>query len=219
MKKKEKPVFYSSRPLEIPSSTWLFHIEGLDELSKTGISFEDNGKFDIDSIHSKLIQTGNGDTLNIGSILITSESDINNLKETLKNQISQMDKQASIKYIVIVCDECTNPKSIEHLEKQLNTTIDQIIANDPQTLAITLTTKESARIRRARQAEVVNNNGTNITIATFYSDEYPIMFNLFFWTSLVLAIIVISIVYVFLTLDPGADTIIYRMTAPRLKVD
>lgn len=52
-----------------------------------------------------------------------------------------------------------------------------------------------------------------------YSENYPVMFNLFFWTSLVLGIIVISIVYVFLTLDPGADTIIYRLTAPRLKVD
>ena len=52
-----------------------------------------------------------------------------------------------------------------------------------------------------------------------YSDEYPTMFNLFFWTSLGLVLILISIVYVFLTLDPGADTIIYRMTAPRLKVD
>ena len=59
----------------------------------------------------------------------------------------------------------------------------------------------------------------NITIATMYSDEYPVMFNLFFWTSLVLVLVIISIVYVFLTLDPGADTIIYRMTAPRLKVD
>jgi renin receptor len=52
-----------------------------------------------------------------------------------------------------------------------------------------------------------------------YSDAYPVMFNLFFWTSLALVLIVISIAYVFLTLDPGADTIIYRMTAPRLKVD
>ncbi len=52
-----------------------------------------------------------------------------------------------------------------------------------------------------------------------YSDEYPVMFNLFFWTALIFALIVISIVYVFLTLDPGSDTIIYRMTAPRLKAD
>lgn len=104
---------------------------------------------------------------------------------------------------------------------------------DPQTLAITLTTKESARVRRARQAEPTvslnlfpfsfenpfNIQNSTITIATMYSDEYPTMFNLFFWTSLVFALIVISIVYVFLTLDPGADTIIYRMTAPRMKVD
>jgi renin receptor len=52
-----------------------------------------------------------------------------------------------------------------------------------------------------------------------YSDEYPVMFNLFFWTSLALTLMVISIIYVFLNLDPGADTIIYRMTTPRLKVE
>jgi hypothetical protein len=39
--KQQQPLFYSSRPLEIPSSTWLFHIEGLDRLSDNGISLED----------------------------------------------------------------------------------------------------------------------------------------------------------------------------------
>jgi len=141
---------------------------------------------------------------------------MNNLDQTLKNQISQMDKQASVQYIVIVCDDCKNDKSIEQLKKHLNNTIGQIIEKDAQTLAMTLSTKESARVRRARQADPVSNN---ITIATMYSDEYPTMFNIFFWTTLVFAIIIISIVYVFLTLDPGSDTIIYRMTAPRLKVD
>jgi hypothetical protein len=213
---KEKPFFYSSRPLEIPSSTWLFHIEGLDGLSNTGISLEDNGEFDIDSIRSKLIGIGNGDALNIGAILITSESDIDDLGQTLKNQISQLNPQGSIKYLVIVCDECNNDNSIQQLVYQLKKKIDKIIAHDPQALVITLATKESARVRRARQIEA---SSSNVTIATMYSDEYPIMFNLFFWTSLVLVLIVISIVYVFLTLDPGADTIIYRMTAPRLKAE
>ena len=108
----------------------------------------------------------------------------------------------------------------------------QITKSDPDAFTIALATKETARIRRARstQAEVIVENSidcylycsiqvANITIATMYSDEYPTMFNLFFWTSLVLVLIVISIVYVFLTLDPGSDTIIYRMTTPRLKVD
>jgi len=112
----------------------------------------------------------------------------------------------------VVCDDCQPDK----LKAHLKAAIDKIIANEPQALAMTLVTKESGRVRRARQVEEV---GQNITIATMYSDEYATMFNLFFWTSLALVIILISIVYVFLTLDPGADTIIYRMTAPRLKVD
>ncbi|CAF2056489.1 unnamed protein product [Rotaria magnacalcarata] len=212
----EQPFFYSSRPLEIPSSTWLFHVEGFDNLSNNGIALEDDDEFDINSIHSKLSQIGNQDTLNIGSILINSKSDMDNLEQTLKTQISQMNDQTSIKYIVIVCEDCKDDKSSEQLQNQLKTTIDQIIAKNPQTLAMTLATKEIAHVRRARQTTQVNKN---ITIATMYSDEYPVMFNLFFWTSLVLALIVISIAYVFLTLDPGADTIIYRMTTPRLKAD
>ncbi|CAF4650979.1 unnamed protein product [Rotaria socialis] len=183
----EQPFFYSSRPLEIPSSTWLFHVEGFDNLFNNGTALEDNSKSDMD-----------------------------NLEQTLKTQISQMNDQASIKYIVIVCEDCKDDKSSEQLQNQLKTTIDQIIAKNPQTLAMTLATKEIARVRRARQTTQVSKN---VTIATMYSDEYPVMFNLFFWTSLVLALIVISIAYVFLTLDPGADTIIYRMTTPRLKAD
>ncbi len=70
-----------------------------------------NGEFDIDSIRSKLIGIGNGDALNIGAILIvsdysdeiifsnsflkTSESDIDDLGQTLKNQISQLNPQVN----------------------------------------------------------------------------------------------------------------------------
>jgi hypothetical protein len=31
-----------------------------------------------------------------------------------------------MKYIVIVCDECSNEKSVKQLENQLKTTIDQV---------------------------------------------------------------------------------------------
>ncbi|CAF3378826.1 unnamed protein product [Rotaria sp. Silwood1] len=145
-----------------------------------------------------------------------SKSDLNNFEQALKDQLSRIDQQATVNYIVIVCDDCKDDNAAQQIQNQLKTKIDKIISNDPQTLAMTLITKESARVRRARQVETTS---ANITIAEMYSDEYPVMFNLFFWTSLVLALIVISIAYVFLTLDPGADTIIYRMTTPRLKVD
>jgi len=175
--KEEPAIFYSKNPFEIPSPVWILHVEGVDKLSDDGILLEDNVEFDIESISSKLSHTGSSNELTTGSILISLESDINNLGGNLQNQISQMDKQASIKYVVIVCDDCNNDKSIQQIQTQLKITIDQIVATNPQTLAITLTTKESARVRRARQVERLS---ANVTIATMYSDEYPTMFNLFF---------------------------------------
>ncbi|CAF2532546.1 unnamed protein product [Rotaria sp. Silwood2] len=157
--------------------------------------------------------------MSIINLFQSSKSDLNNFEQALKDQLSRINEQTSVNYIVIVCDDCHDDNATQELQNQLKKAIDKIIANDPQTLAMTLTTKQSARIRRARAAEGVSANETNVTIAEMYSDNYPVMFNLFFWTSLALALVVIAIVYVFLTLDPGADTIIYRMTAPRLKVD
>ncbi|CAF2392045.1 unnamed protein product [Rotaria sp. Silwood2] len=157
--------------------------------------------------------------MSIINLFQSSKSDLNNFEQALKDQLSRINEQTSVNYIVIVCDHCHDDNATQELQNQLKKAIDKIIANDPQTLAMTLTTKQSARIRRARAAEGVSANETNVTIAEMYSDNYPVMFNLFFWTSLALALVVIAIVYVFLTLDPGADTIIYRMTAPRLKVD
>jgi renin receptor len=56
-------------------------------------------------------------------------------------------------------------------------------------------------------------------VAIFYSDQYPAMFNLLFWTSLILAVALIGITYGMMNMDPGLDTVIYRMTSNRIKKD
>jgi len=213
---KEEPFFYSSKPLQIPESVWLFHVEGLDHLTNTGIRLVQGNGFHIDNIDTQLSKTDDSNSLITGTVLITSESDIDHLGETLQNQVSQMSGDGLMKYLIILCDECNNERAVERVDQTLKNIITDVVAKNPQGLVMTLVTKESGRIRRARQADT---STSNITIATFYSDEYSTMFNLFFWTSLVFAIIIIAIVYVFLTLDPGADTIIYRMTTPRLKAE
>jgi len=45
------------------------------------------------------------------------------------------------------------------------------------------------------------------------------MFNLLFWTSLILAVALIGITYGMMNMDPGLDTVIYRMTSNRIKKD
>jgi len=58
-----------------------------------------------------------------------------------------------------------------------------------------------------------------LNVAVFYSDNYPVMFHLLFWTSLVIGLTVIGITCGMYKMDPGLDTVIYRMTSQRIKKD
>lgn len=72
------------------------------------------------------------------------------------------------------------------------------------------------------KAEIVgekNNTNKILNKAEFYSDQYPAMFNLLFWTTLLLAIAIFGISYGMFNIDPGLDTVIYRMTSQRIKKD
>jgi len=51
-----------------------------------------------------------------------------------------------------------------------------------------------------------------------YDDDYPVVFNIILWMTLFLALAVYVISYGLWNLDPG-DTIIYRMTSQRMKID
>lgn len=70
------------------------------------------------------------------------------------------------------------------------------------------------------EPKVLNNDDKNVSNpAEFYSDQYPAMFNLIFWTSLILGLAVFFITYSMWSMDPGLDTVIYRMTSQRIKKD
>lgn len=78
----------------------------------------------------------------------------------------------------------------------------------------------SVPLRSRRQAVVGSGVDPKVTNeAVFYSDQYPAMFNLIFWTSLILGLAVFGIAYGMWNMDPGLDTVIYRMTSQRIKKD
>ena len=115
----------------------------------------------------------------------------------------------------------------EHLAKSIDKIITEYQTNcTSDLLALVLTHKEHSGtqtdseqiIRFKRQA----NDPKAIKIsneAVFYSDNYPAMFNLFFWTGLLLAVSVFGVSYCMWNMDPGVDTVIYRMTSQRTKKD
>lgn len=52
-----------------------------------------------------------------------------------------------------------------------------------------------------------------------YDADYPAIFNIILWFVVVLVFTLIAIVYALMDMDPGRDSIIYRMTSTRMKKD
>jgi len=58
-----------------------------------------------------------------------------------------------------------------------------------------------------------------VGLAMFYDTNYSVEFNILFWVSLFLGVAVAGIAVWIWHMDPGKDSLIYRMTTTRLKKD
>ena len=56
-------------------------------------------------------------------------------------------------------------------------------------------------------------------VAGVYSEMYPIFFNIFLWGGIAFALVIFAVAYGIWVMDPGKDSIIYRMTSQRIKKD
>lgn len=80
------------------------------------------------------------------------------------------------------------------------------------------------RIRRAVDSDPQYQAGSDtdlgkVNLATEYSEDYPIIFNISLWLLVVLVISLYVICLVMWYMDPGRDSIIYRMTSQRIKME
>ncbi|XP_076238343.1 ATPase H(+)-transporting accessory protein 2 isoform X3 [Calliopsis andreniformis] len=69
-----------------------------------------------------------------------------------------------------------------------------------------------------------NNNNNNVikeihNLAKYYSKDYPAIFNILLWFGVVFVFSLLAICIVISQMDPGRDSIIYRMTSNRMKKD
>lgn len=66
---------------------------------------------------------------------------------------------------------------------------------------------------------LLQKNFTGLNLAPDYNDMYPVIFNICLWLMILLAITFFGVCYGIWNMDPGRDSIIYRMTTTRLKKD
>lgn len=82
-----------------------------------------------------------------------------------------------------------------------------------------VTSTEASLVRSKRQAEKPRQSDNEFNIAKKYDSTYPVIFNIILWFSVVLVFSLLAISIAIATMDPGRDSIIYRMTSTRMKKD
>ncbi|XP_015171803.1 PREDICTED: renin receptor isoform X3 [Polistes dominula] len=65
----------------------------------------------------------------------------------------------------------------------------------------------------------VNVGQDDLNHAKYYSSNYPVIFNIFLWFGVVFVFSLLAICIAIADMDPGRDSIIYRMTSNRMKKD
>ncbi|XP_037296853.1 ATPase H(+)-transporting accessory protein 2-like [Manduca sexta] len=84
---------------------------------------------------------------------------------------------------------------------------------------VTAVTTDVAHTRRAVRSLPDRVELKNSTEDDGYSADYAAIFNIILWFGVVFAFTLVAIVYALMDMDPGRDSIIYRMTSTRMKKD
>ncbi|CAD0200363.1 unnamed protein product [Chrysodeixis includens] len=87
-------------------------------------------------------------------------------------------------------------------------------AYDGSVLVTAVTTDVAHTRRTIRSTEDETKKGED---DDSYSADYPAIFNIILWFGVVFAFSLLAIVYAIMDMDPGRDSIIYRMTSTRMK--
>ncbi|KAJ8397973.1 hypothetical protein AAFF_G00433200 [Aldrovandia affinis] len=77
-------------------------------------------------------------------------------------------------------------------------------------------TRKSRSILESKQ---ISNPGSPYNLAYKYNFNYAVIFNIVLWLMIALALAVIAISYNLWNMDPGYDSIIYRMTNQKIRLD
>lgn len=77
---------------------------------------------------------------------------------------------------------------------------------------------DSAHTRRFKRASDTELKA-DLHLAPVYDENYPVFFNIFLWFTIAFIMTLIATSMVTACMDPGRDSIIYRMTSTRMKKD
>lgn len=111
--------------------------------------------------------------------------------------------------------------ALDEANKLLSAAIGRLLAaaqKSSDSVLFVQSTDKDANSRAKR--EVINPSATNeFNLATYYNEDYPVIFNIILWFMVIFGLSLLAICYAIAAMDPGRDSIIYRMTSTRMKKD
>ncbi|XP_051978315.1 renin receptor-like [Xyrauchen texanus] len=100
--------------------------------------------------------------------------------------------------------------------------ISNIYGNNAVVEVVTVKSFEAPLTRKSRsilESKQISNPASPYNLAYKYNFEYAVIFNIVLWLMIILALAVIAISYNLWNMDPGYDSIIYRMTNQKIRID
>ncbi|XP_074035432.1 ATPase H(+)-transporting accessory protein 2-like [Leptinotarsa decemlineata] len=85
---------------------------------------------------------------------------------------------------------------------------------------ITVVTSDASHTRRSRsilETTETKSDKEEYNLASYYNKDYPVIFNIILWFGIIMLFSLIAICLFISNMDPGRDSIIYRMTSTRMK--
>lgn len=90
---------------------------------------------------------------------------------------------------------------------------------DGKAIIATFTNDQSLTVRRTRAADEKEGEKEPKNLSKDYSENYPVIFNIILWFGVAFFFSLLAICITIAQMDPGRDSIIYRMTSNRMKKD
>jgi len=118
-----------------------------------------------------------------------------------------------------------NSQQVAEAGNMLRTQLEKVsmrmrtLYDDSIVVMTTMIDQQEKLLRNTRSILGVSESGGEYNLAVEYSDNYPAIFNILLWGSIVLSLAILATSVSMATMDPGRDSIIYRMTNPRMKKD
>nr|CAH7736821.1 unnamed protein product [Callosobruchus chinensis] len=105
---------------------------------------------------------------------------------------------------------------------QLNAAFSKVYGDNALITVITSDTSHTRKARSILQAAAPKEDGddkTTYNLASYYNKDYPVIFNIILWFGVMMVFSLLAICIAIGNMDPGRDSIIYRMTSTRMKKD